>query len=403
MPGFIYRAIGNDGKEKKGNVTAVSIEQAAAKLKADGLIITKIDPETVLNKDLSFGTPSVKPRDYSVFCRQFVAIIKAGVSVINALQMMSEQTENKALKAATICLVDDIGKGETLSGAMRKQKVFPPIFTNLVEAGEATGSLETSFERMALQYEKEAQLKAIIKKATIYPIIVLCVAVGVIIAMMTFVIPNFMSMFDDMEVEMPKITLAVIALSDFFVGYWWLLAIVAVVLVFVLKAYAKTTSGKVVFGTLKLKFPGLGPLQIKTNCATFARTLSTLLRAGVPMIEALEITGNSMEGNILFQRATYQARDQVGNGVALSKPIKMCGLYPPMVVHMTSIGEETGNLEDMLENVAEYYEEEVAEATEQMMAVMEPLIIVVLAVVVGTIIMAILAPMLTLYESIGNL
>lgn len=403
MPGFIYRAIGNDGKEKKGNVTAVSIEQAAAKLKADGLIITKIDPETVLNKDLSFGTPSVKPRDYSVFCRQFVSIIKAGVSVINALQMMSEQTENKALKAATICLVDDIGKGETLSGAMRKQKVFPPIFTNLVEAGEATGSLETSFERMALQYEKEAQLKAIIKKATIYPIIVLCVAVGVIIAMMTFVIPNFMSMFDDMEVEMPKITLAVIALSDFFVGYWWLLAIVAVVLVFVLKAYAKTTSGKVVFGTLKLKFPGLGPLQVKTNCATFARTLSTLLRAGVPMIEALEITGNSMEGNILFQRATYQARDQVGNGVALSKPIKMCGLYPPMVVHMTSIGEETGNLEDMLENVAEYYEEEVAEATEQMMAVMEPLIIVVLAVVVGTIIMAILAPMLTLYESIGNL
>ena len=403
MPGFIYRAIGNDGKEKKGNVTAVSIEQAAAKLKADGLIITKIDPETVLNKDLSFGTPSVKPRDYSVFCRQFVSIIKAGVSVINALQMMSEQTENKALKAATICLVDDIGKGETLSGAMRKQKVFPPIFTNLVEAGEATGSLETSFERMALQYEKEAQLKAIIKKATIYPIIVLCVAVGVIIAMMTFVIPNFMSMFDDMEVEMPKITLAVIALSDFFVGYWWLLAIVAVVLVFVLKAYAKTTSGKVVFGTLKLKFPGLGPLQVKTNCATFARTLSTLLRAGVPMIEALEITGNSMEGNILFQRATYQARDQVGNGVALTKPIKMCGLYPPMVVHMTSIGEETGNLEDMLENVAEYYEEEVAEATEQMMAVMEPLIIVVLAVVVGTIIMAILAPMLTLYESIGNL
>lgn len=403
MPGFIYRAIGNDGKEKKGNVTAVSIEQAAAKLKADGLIITKIDPETALNKDISFGTPSVKPRDYSVFCRQFVSIIKAGVSVINALQMMSEQTENKALKAAVICLVDDLGKGETLSGAMRKQKVFPPIFTNLVEAGEATGSLETSFERMALQYEKEAKLKAIIKKATIYPIIVLCVAVGVIIAMMTFVIPNFMSMFDDMDVEMPKITLAVIAMSDFFVAYWWLVLIIIVVLVVVLKAYAKTTSGKLFFGKVKIKAPGLGQLQVKTNCATFSRTLSTLLRAGVPMIDALEITGNSLEGNIHFQRATYQARDQVGNGVALSKPLKMCGLYPPMVIHMTSIGEETGNLEDMLENVAEYYEEEVAEATEQMMAVMEPLIIVVLAVVVGVIIMAILAPMLTLYESIGNL
>lgn len=403
MPGFVYRAIGNDGKEKKGNVTAVSVEQAAAKLKADGLIITKLDPETALNKDITFGAPKVKPRDYSVFCRQFVSIIKAGVSVINALQMMSEQTENKALKAATICLVDDIGKGETLSGAMRKQKVFPPIFTNLVEAGEATGSLENSFERMALQYEKEAKLKAIIKKATIYPIIVLCVAVGVIIAMMTFVIPNFMSMFDDMDVQMPGITLAVIAMSDFFVAYWWLLGIIIIVLVFVLKAYAKTTSGKMLFGKIKIKAPGIGQLQVKTNCATFARTLSTLLRAGVPMIDALEITGNSLESNIHFQRATYQARDQVGNGVALSKPLKMCGLYPPMVVHMTSIGEETGNLEDMLENVAEYYEEEVAEATEQMMAVMEPLIIVVLAVIVGVIIMAILSPMLTLYESIGNL
>lgn len=403
MPGYIYKAIGADGKEKKGNITATTIEQASSKLKSDGLIVTKLDPETALNKDISFGTPKVKARDYSVFCRQFVAIIKAGVSVINALQMMSEQTENKALKAAVICLVDDLGKGETLSGAMRKQKVFPSIFTNLVEAGEATGSLETSFERMALQYEKEAKLKAIIKKATIYPIIVLCVAVGVIVAMMTFVIPNFMSMFDDMDVEMPALTKAVIAMSDFFVGYWWLIGIVVIIAVIGIKMFAKTISGKFFFGTLKIKAPGIGQLQTKTNCATFSRTLSTLLRAGVPMIEALEITGNSLDTNILFQRAVFQARDQVGNGVALSKPLKMCGLFPPMVVHMVSIGEETGNLEDMLENVAEYYEEEVAEATEQMMAVMEPLIIVVLAAIVGVIILAILQPMLTLYDSIGNL
>ena len=403
MPGFVYRAIGADGKEKKGSVTAANMEQATAKLKSDGLIVTRINPETALNKELSFGGPSIKPRDYSVFCRQFVAIIKAGVSVINALQMMSEQTENKALKAATICLVDDLGKGETLSGAMRKQKAFPSIFVNLVEAGEATGSLETSFERMALQYEKEAQLKAIIKKATTYPIIVLIVAVGVIFAMMTYVIPNFMTMFDDMDVEMPAITQAVINLSDFFVGYWWLIIIIVVALVFAIKAFGQTTTGKYFFGTLKIKAPGVGQLQVKTNCATFARTLSTLLRAGVPMIEALTITGNSMDSNILFQRAVFQARDQVSNGVALSKPIKMSGLFPPMVVHMTSIGEETGNLEDMLENVAEYYEEEVAEATEQMMAVMEPLIIVVLAVVVGGIIMAILSPMLTLYDSIDSL
>lgn len=403
MPGYMYRAIGPDGKEKKGNITATNQEQAASKLKADGMIIMKIEPQSALNKDISFGAPRVKARDYAVFCRQFVAILKAGVSVINALQMMSEQTENKALRSATISLVDDLGKGETLSSAMRRQKVFPSIFVNLVEAGEATGSLETAFERMALQFEKEAKLKAIIKKATIYPIIVLIVAIGVIVAMMTFVIPNFMAMFADMDVEMPAITQAVIAMSDFFVAYWWLMLIIAIVAFVAIKLYSQTISGRVLFGTMKLKFPGMGQLQTKTNCATFARTLSTLLRAGVPMLESLEITGNSMDGNILFQRAVYQARDQVGNGVSLSKPIKMSGLFPPMVVHMVSIGEETGELEDMLENIAEYYEEEVAEATEQMMAVMEPLIIVVLAVIVGVIIMAILSPMLTLYDSIGNM
>ncbi len=403
MPGYVYRAMGPDGKEKKGNVTATTLEQAASKLKADGLIVMKLEPVNVLNKDISFGTPRVKVRDFAVFCRQFVAILSAGVSVINALQMMSEQTENKSLQKAVIHLVDDLGKGETLSAAMKKEKVFPSIFTNLVEAGEATGSLETAFERMATQFEKEATLKAIIKKAAIYPIIVLFVAIGVIFAMMTFVIPNFMEMFADMDIEMPAMTKAVIAISDFFVAYWWLIIIVVVGAVAGIKAYGKTVSGRVLFGTLKLKFPGMGQLQTKTNCATFARTLSTLLRAGVPMIEALGITGNSMDSNILFQRAVYQTRDQVGNGVALSKPLKMSGLFPPMVVHMVSIGEETGNLEDMLESIAEYYEEEVTEATEQMMAVMEPMIILVLAAIVGVVISAIMAPMLTMYEGMDQL
>ncbi len=403
MPGYVYRAMGPDGKEKKGNVTATTQEQAASKLKADGLIVMKLEPEGALNKEITFGTTRVKVRDFAVFCRQFVAILKAGVSVINALQMMSEQTESKPLKAATIRLVDNLGKGETLSGAMRKEKVFPSIFVNLVEAGEATGSLETAFERMAVQFEKEATLKAIIKKAAIYPIIVLCVAVGVIFAMMTFVVPNFMEMFADMDIEMPVMTRAVIAVSDFFVAYWWLLIIAVIGLVFGIKAYGKTVSGRILFGTLKLKFPGMGQLQTKTNCATFARTLSTLLRAGVPMIEALEITGNSMDANILFQRAVYQTRDQVGNGVALSKPLRMSGLFPPMVVHMVSIGEETGNLEDMLESIAEYYEEEVAEATEQMMAVMEPMIILVLAGIVAVVIAAIMSPMLAMYENMDSL
>ncbi|MDO4965777.1 MAG: type II secretion system F family protein [Lachnospiraceae bacterium] len=405
MPGFVYKAIGPDGKEKKGNIQAASEEQALARIKGDGLIPIEVTPETLLTKDINISIGGkITARDYCVFCRQMLSILGAGVSIINALQMLAEQTENKKLKRGIAQVADDVGKGETLSNAMRKQPaVFPSMFINLVEAGEATGTLEISFERMALQFEKESQLKALIKKALTYPIMVGLVAVGVIFAMMTFVIPTFMGMFADMDVEMPAITQFVINMSDFFVAYWWAIIIAAVIIIVSIRAYAKTISGKVVFGTIKLNLPVVKEVQVKGASAKFARTLSTLLRSGVPMIQALEITANSLDDNIHFKRAILGARDQVANGTALSKPIKMCGLFPPMVIHMISIGEETGNLEDMLENVAQYYEEEVATATEQMMTIMEPMIILVLALIVGVIIMAILQPMMTLYDAVESM
>lgn len=405
MPGFVYKAIGQDGKEKKGNIQATSKEQAISRIKGDGLIPIEVNPENVLNKDISFDFGGkISSRDYCVFCRQMLSILSAGVSIINALQMLAEQTENKRLQKGIATLADEVGKGETLSNAMRKQpKIFPGMFVNLVEAGEATGTLEVSFERMAIQFEKDNQLQQLIKKAMTYPIMVGLISVGVIFALMTFVIPNFMSMFDDMDIEMPALTQIVINMSDFFVAYWWLIFIAIVILAVLVKAYAKTMSGRILFGTLKCKIPVMKDVQIKSASAKFARTLATLLRAGVPMIQALEITANALGDNILFQRAILNAKDQVANGTALSRPIKMSGLFPPMVVHMISIGEETGNLEDMLENVAEYYEEEVQTATEQLMTVIEPLMIVVLALVVGSIILAILQPMMTLYDAVGSM
>jgi len=405
MPGFIYKAIGPDGKEKKGNIQAASTEQAIARLKGDGFIPVEITAETMLTKDINISIGnSISARDYCIFCRQMLAILGAGVSIINALQMLAEQTENTTLKRGITLVADDVGKGETLSNAMRKQpKVFPSIFVNLIEAGEATGTLEVSFERMALQFEKENQLKQVVKKALTYPILVGVVAVGVIFAMMTLVIPTFMNMFADMDVEMPPITQFVINMSDVFVAYWWLIIAVVVAVIMLLKIYSKTISGRLLFGTLKTKLPVISNVQVKSSSAKFARTLSTLLRSGVPMIQALEIVSNSLDDNLIFQRAVLSARDQVANGASLSKPIKMSGLFPPMVVHMISIGEETGNLEDMLENVAEYYEEEVTTATEQMMTVLEPMMVLVLALIVGVIILAILQPMMTLYDAVGSM
>ena len=209
-----------------------------------------------------------------------------------------------------------------------------------------------------------------------------------------------MNMFADLDVEMPAITMAVIHISDFFVAWWWLMIILIVAIIFGWKAYASTDSGKEFTSAAALKVPVLGGVKTKSACARLGRTLCTLLGAGVPMVDAIEITGRSME-NMLYKRAMKEAKDQVLRGVPLSKPLQTCGLFPPMVVHMVAIGEETGNIELMLENVANYYEEDVQLATEQMMTILEPAIIVVMAVVVGFLVIAILSPMFTLYDALS--
>ena len=402
MSEFQYRVITPEGKEKKGTMEGKSIEQVSGVLKAQKNVILSVSEASLMNRDINFSLGGrVSARDYSIFCRQFVSIISAGVSIINALEMMRDQTENRTLKKALGEVYEDVSKGESMAGAMKKHsKVFPSMLCNMVEAGEASGSMEVAFERMAVQFEKENKLKQSVKKAMIYPIVLLVVMVGVLFLMMIWVIPNFMGMFAELDTELPPITQAVVNMSDFVIAKWWLILLVVAAAIALFKAYAASPSGKFVLGGIALKIPVFGKLQTKSECARLGRTLCTLLGAGVPMMDAIEITGRSME-NVHYKKAMMDAKDQVMRGMALSRPLKTCGLFPPMVVHMVSIGEETGNIETMLENVANYYEDDVQVATEQVMALMEPMIIVVMAIVVGVLIMAIMQPMLTLYESIG--
>ena len=402
MAEFQYRVITPEGKEKKGTMEGKSIEQVSGVLKAQKNVILSVSEASLMNRDINFSLGGrVSARDYSIFCRQFVSIISAGVSIINALEMMRDQTENRTLKKALGEVYEDVSKGESMAGAMKKHsKVFPSMLCNMVEAGEASGSMEVAFERMAVQFEKENKLKQSVKKAMIYPIVLLVVMVGVLFLMMIWVIPNFMGMFAELDTELPPITQAVVNMSDFVIAKWWLILLVVAAAIALFKAYAASPSGKFVLGGIALKIPVFGKLQTKSECARLGRTLCTLLGAGVPMMDAIEITGRSME-NVHYKKAMMEAKDQVMRGMALSRPLKTCGLFPPMVVHMVSIGEETGNIETMLENVANYYEDDVQVATEQVMALMEPMIIVVMAIVVGVLIMAIMQPMLTLYESIG--
>lgn len=402
MAEFRYRAVTPEGKEIKGSMEAKTQEQVTALLKAQKNIVLAVEEAGLMTKDIDFSFGAkVSARDFSIFCRQFVSIISAGVSIINALEMMRDQTENKALKKALKGVHEDVSKGEALAGAMKKRaKVFPSMLCNMVEAGEASGSLEVAFNRMATQFEKENKLKQSVKKAMIYPIVLIVVMIGVLFIMMLFVVPNFMGMFAELDTKLPASTQFLVDASDFMVAKWWLVLIVGAAVIAAFKFYAATPGGKFVIGGLKLKIPVFGSLQVKSECARLGRTLCTLLGAGVPIIDALEITGRSME-NVHYKKAIMDAKEQVIRGVPLSKPLKACGLFPPMVVHMVSIGEETGNIEMMLENVASYYEDDVQVATDQVMALMEPMIIVVMAVVVGFMIIAMLQPMLQLYDSIG--
>ena len=402
MAEFQYRVITPEGKEKKGTMEGKSVEQVSGVLKAQKNVILSVSEASLMNRDINFSLGGrVSARDYSSFWRQFVSIISAGVSIIDALEMMRDQAENRTLKKALGEVYEDVSKGESMAGAMKKHsKVFPSMLCNMVEAGEASGSMEVAFERMAVQFEKENKLKQSVKKAMIYPIVLLVVMVGVLFLMMIWVIPNFMGMFAELDTELPPITQAVVNMSDFVIAKWWLILLVVAAAIALFKAYAASPSGKFVLGGIALKIPVFGKLQTKSECARLGRTLCTLLGAGVPMMDAIEITGRSME-NVHYKKAMMDAKDQVMRGMALSRPLKTCGLFPPMVVHMVSIGEETGNIETMLENVANYYEDDVQVATEQVMALMEPMIIVVMAIVVGVLIMAIMQPMLTLYESIG--
>lgn len=404
MAEFNYVALDQKGKEKKGTLEAENRERAYAKLKNDGMILLELNEANALTKEIniSFGG-KVKPRDLSVFCRQFVSMINAGVTIIDALNMLSDQTENKKLAAAVRQVKLDIEKGESMADAMIKHEgVFPSIMISMTAAGEASGKLDTAFERMAEQFEKNARIQAMIKKAMIYPVILFIVAIGVVAVFLIKVIPSYSDMFDQIGSELPGITKAVVAASNFVMNnvIWIILVIVAVIVA--IRMFKKTENGKELFGKLAIKMPVLGNMNVKTACSTFSRTLSTLLYSGVSMIDALEIVSRVLS-NELYKKAVLHAKEEVAKGVPLSEPIANSGLFPPMVSHMAKIGEETGDIEDMLTRLADYYDEEVEMATQSLTAAMEPMIILVLAGVVGILIAAIMSPMVKMYTDMENL
>ena len=411
MAQYNYKAMDKNGKAKKGSIEAINLDKAKEKLKSEGLIVQDIKEQGAGKKG---GGKKVKDKDLAVFCKQFSAVLNAGVTIISALEMMSEQLENKTLKRALQEAQAYVQKGGTLADAFKlNPKVFPPIMINMTAAGEMSGNLEVCFDRLTTHFETANALHSKVKGAVTYPIVILIVVVAVVAVLLVGVIPQFSQMFDDLGSELPAATQMLVNLSNFLQHKWYILVIIVAAIVFGLKAFGKTEPGSLMYAKIGIKFPLFGNLTIKSAAATFSRTMATLMASGISLIDAVEHVYlyaavavmeqvAKMINNRIIREALLDAKTQIAKGVPLSKPLRDCGIFPPMLPQMTKIGEETGNIEDMMDKVADYYEMEVNDATDALTAAMEPLIIVIMGVVVGGIVMAIYSPMLSMYDAVDN-
>lgn len=400
MPGFNYTAINRNGKRVRSSLDASSIETAKSSLRGAGYTILDIKEQTTLNRDIEIpflGKP--KAKDMAVFCRQFVSILRAGVSVASVLSMLGQQTGNKKLRAAIREMQADVEKGEALATSMRRHpKIFPAILVNMVSAGEASGNLEESFRQMELYFERSKRTKSKVTSAMIYPCVLIVVMIVVLIVMMTKIIPNFLKAFEDMDAELPKLTQGVMAVCEWFKSWWWVPLLVLAALIVGGVLFHRTDKGKHFFGWLARKTPVVGNLTVKTACATFCRTMEVLIGSGLTLTDSMDLAASNM-GNIYYLEAIRDARALVAEGTPLRESLVRTGIFPPMVSNLVGVGEETGDLQSMMGKVADYYDEEVDEATKKLLNLMEPAIIIFMAVFVVIIVLAIYLPMINMTKA----
>ena len=400
MPSYSYTAIGGNGKTVKDSLEATSLEQAKSSLRRAGYTIIEIGEQGILDRDLNidlFGKP--KAKDMAIFCRQFQSILRAGVPVSTVLAMLGQQTDNAKLAAAIRSMQASIEKGETLAGSMRKHpKIFSGMLVNMVAAGEESGNLEESFSQMEVWFDKAKKTQAAVGRAMVYPCVLIAVMIVVLIVMMVKIIPSFMGTFTEMNMELPIPTQMVMAASNWFVKWWWAVVIGLVVLVGGSILFNRTNKGRHFFGWLARKIPVLKLFTVRSACATFCRTLALLLGSGLTLSDSLELVAMNM-GNIYFREATQTIRTMISEGWPMHISMKDTGLFPPMVYNLVGIGEETGDLQGMLVKTADYYDEEVEDATAKLLGLMEPAVMLFLAVFVVIIVLAIFLPMLNMTKA----
>jgi type IV pilus assembly protein PilC len=400
MPVYRYKAVGINGQNLQGSFTANTRNEVVQMLRSNQSypVMIQEDVSTLGREVQLFG--GVKVKDIAVFCRQLYAMLNAGVPITNCLEILKTQTEQKKLRNTLGEVYEGVQKGLTFSEALKKHlDVFPELLIYMVEAGEASGSLDVIIERMAVHYEKETKINNKIKGAMVYPIILSVVAVSVVVFLLTFVMPTFIGMFEGSGVPLPLPTRILMKFSEILKNFWYIHIIVFFAVVYGIKRYTLTIKGRLQYDKLKLSIPVMKGLNQKIITARFTRTLSTLLSSGIPLLQAMENVAGIL-GNKVAADGIMKVREEVRRGVPLSQPIKRLGLFPPMVDNMIHIGEESGTLDDILDKTANFFDDEVDTALQKMITLFEPIMILVMGALIGFIVVAMVLPMFDMLKTV---
>ena len=398
MPAFTYTARALNGDLRTATIDAPSRDEVVAQLRRQRLNVVKIDEAAQANKKKAGGKISM--RDIVIFTRQFSTMINAGLPLVQALDILAKQSENKALKDVTRAVVFDVESGHTVADALKKHpKAFSDLYVNMVAAGEAGGILDTILMRLATFMEKNDALVRKVKGAMIYPGVITGVAATAIVVLLVFVIPTFEKMFASVGMALPLPTRVVIGMSRFLQGYWWAVIAAIIALVVTVKKYYSTPDGKLSIDRMLLKMPVLGDVLRKSAVSRFTRTLGTLIGSGVSILDGLEITAKTA-GNRVIQDAIMESRASIAGGETISAPLQKSEVFPPMVISMIAVGEQTGGLDEMLSKIADFYDEEVDAAVGGLLALMEPIMIVFLGVVVGGMVVAMYLPIFDMINAV---
>ncbi|MCU0253961.1 MAG: type II secretion system F family protein [Acidobacteria bacterium] len=400
MTTYAWKAKSRSGEAKEGVLEAASPDAAVLALRKQGF-----QSPTVTKKGGGLAIPkvrgSVSRKEIEIFTRQFSVMIDAGLPLVQCLEILASQQSNKVFQAVLTEIRSDVESGHTLADAMRKHpKVFDDLYCNMVAAGEAGGILDTILQRLSVYIEKIVKLKAAIRGALVYPVSVIAIAVIVVWVILTWVIPVFADLFTGLGATLPTPTRITISLSNFLRRWWWLMAAGLFGMAMGIKTYYKTDQGRHVIDRALLKAPVIGLLIRKIAVARFCRTLATLTTSGVPILDGLDITARTA-GNAIVEDAIMAVRRSVEQGKTISEPLQQTGVFPSMVVQMIGVGEHTGALDTMLSKIADFYEDEVDEATANLLALLEPLMISFLGVVIGGIVISMYMPMFSLISKIG--